>query len=482
MNDDSLRLIQTQRQQQTLAPMQLQFVKMLEMTGPEVEEEVRRAIDDNPALERVDDNIEDFSTLPDDDFNESAEQVQLADYRSDDIPAYRLEASNYSSSDNYYEPVVAESGGSLMDLLMSQLSQRSDVDASTLNIARFVVGNIDPNGYLTRSAIAIADDLAIQEGVEVDVDQVRHAWDIVRSLDPPGVGATDLRDSLLLQLHRLEPSGDVQNATEIVRDYFDLFSLMHFDRIASLMGIDHRTMQRAINIIRSLNPKPGSVAYQGADDTARPVIPDFSVDSDGDQLTLTLLNRLPHLQIEKSFSPQSEISSTTPSRAREAANAFLKQKRDEANTFIKVIEMRQQTLFRVMSAIMQRQRKFFLSGESRDIRPMILKDISELTGDDPSVISRATAGKYVATRWGIFPLKYFFSEKRGADDDTSAQAVLEKIRQLIGNEDKRSPLSDASLTQLLQNEGLDIARRTVAKYRERLGIPVARLRKSSLKS
>lgn len=476
MNNDSLRLIQTQRQQQTLAPMQLQFVKMLEMTGPEAEEEVRRALDDNPALERVDDDG-DMSTSHDEDFNESAEQMQLADYRSDDIPSYRLEASNRSVNDPYYEPIVAERGRSLMDWLMSQLSERPDVDPRTLSIARFVVGNIDNNGYLTRDVAAIADDLAIQEGTEVDIDEVRRAWQVVRDLDPAGVGATDLRDSLLLQLARMTPSPVVTHATEIIRDYFDLFSLMHFDRIASLSGMSRPEMQQAIDLIKTLNPKPGSIADMGYDDAARPIIPDFSVEADGDRLTLTLLNRLPRLTIEQSFAPDSEVARKTASSRHEAANAFLRQKREEAATFIKVVEMRQQTLFTVMSAIMQWQRQFFLTGDSSLLRPMILKDISAITGYDASVISRATAGKYVATRFGVFPLKYFFSEKRNPDDEVSSRAVLDKISHIIETENKRSPLSDAAITDMLRTEGLDIARRTVAKYRERLGLPVARLRR-----
>lgn len=473
--DESLSLSLRQKQQQTLTPMQLQFVRMLEMTGPELEEEIRRTVDDNPALEV---GADDDAPVHDDDFNESAEQMQLADYRTDDdIPVYRLESNNHSPSDTYYEPVAVAAGDSLMESLMRQIAENPLVTDRDVEIARFVVGNIDDNGYMTRSVGALVDDIAIQTGWDVPDADVRRIWNMVRELEPAGVGAVDLRDSLLLQLNRRTDTPDVVLAREIVRDYFDLFSLMHFDRLRSLLGVDERQLRGALEVIRGLNPKPGALVSGGDDDRVRHITPDFLVETEGERLTLTLLNRVPKLQIERSFTGDVAPDRKAARKEIAEANAFIRQKRDEAATFMRVLEMRQQTLFRVMWAIVQWQREFFMTDDPLRIRPMILKDISGATGDDVSVISRATAGKYVATRQGVYPIKFFFNERRKENDDTSTPKVLAALRKVIDEEDKRRPLSDAAIAEVMQRAGFDIARRTVAKYREKLGLPVGRLRK-----
>lgn len=473
--DESLNLSLVQRQQTTLAPIQLQFVRMLEMSGAEAEDEVRRALDDNPALEATDETT-DLSA--ENDFEESAEQLQLADYRSEeDVPSYRLEADNRSADDERRDFVAVAPGESLYEHLMGQLSEDPAVSPRQMEIARQIVGNIDDNGYLERTVKAIVDDLAIRDSIDVSESEVKAVWEMVRTLEPAGVGAVDLRDSLLLQLRRRELTPAVALATEVVRDYFDLFSLMHFDRIASLTGSGKQQLREAVDVIRTLNPKPGALISGDDDERTRHISPDFLVEADGDILTLTSLSRIPHLQIEQSFAAGAEVAQRNPSAAREAAGAFIRQKRDEAATFIKVVEMRQQTLFRVMSAIMQWQRDFFMTDDRSRLRPMVLKDISAVTGDDLSVISRATTGKYVATHQGVYSLKSLFSERRKDGGDISADAVLDRIRTIIENEDKNHPLSDAAITESLRLQGMDIARRTVAKYREKLGLPVGRLRR-----
>lgn len=478
---ESLNLSLSQRQQTILAPMQLQFVRMLEMNEAEAEDEVKRALDDNPALEASETTSSDAdsaaATEEGERFSESAEQLQLADYRSeDDIPYYRLDISNRSASDPVYEPVAVASDESLYEYLMRQLSEDPTVTDRQLEIAQFIAGNIDPNGYMERTVHALVDDMALQAGFETTDDEVRAVLDRVRALEPAGVGAMDLRDSLLLQLRRRKVTPAVELATEVVRDYFDLFSLMHFDRIASLTGTSREQLKEAMDVIRSLNPKPGSLVSGDDDERTRHISPDFFVDVEGDRLILSMTGRMPRLQIEKSFLQTTETY-RRKTAAGEAANAFIRQKRDEAQTFIKVLEMRQSTLFRVMSAIMQWQREFFLTDDPLKLRPMVLKDISGVTGDDLSVISRATTGKYVATRQGIYPIKSLFNERRSEADDASALMVTQRIREIIEAEDKSRPLSDSAITDALRAEGLDIARRTVAKYREREGIPVGRLRK-----
>lgn len=454
---ESLRLSQELKQQQTLAPMQLQFVKMLEMTAPEVEDEVQRALDENPALES----------------DESPASLNMT--AADSIPYYRMNISNRSASDSIYEPEAINGGESLMDHLLGQLRQEQELPESDIEMARFIIGNLDPNGYLTRPIRSIADDMAIQTGIDVDPEEVKRVWQLVRTLDPAGVGAIDLRDSLLLQLRRQKPSESVNLATEIIRDYFDMFSLMHYKQLRSSLSVSEEELRDAVNVIRSLNPKPGAQITGGEDDRLNHIAPDFLVETDpDDRLTLSLLNNLPQLRIAASFAADTAVQRKNATS--EQTNAFIRQRRDEAGGFIRALSLRQATLFRVMSAIMQWQRPFFLSDDPATLRPMILKDISEVTGDDISVISRATAGKYVATAHGVYPLKFFFNEPRDGDE-ASSPTVMARLRELISNEDPDHPLTDQALTETLNSEGINIARRTVAKYRERMSIPVGRLRK-----
>lgn len=474
---ESLKLSLSQKLQQRLSPLQMRFVRMLEMTGPEVEEEVRRELDDNPALEVADRNE---TEGPDDEFHESAEEMQLADYKDEDeIPAYRLEARNASRDDAYYEPVAVASENTLGEWLMNQLRE-TDISDAELLAASYIVGNLDDNGYLTRTLHQILDDLAINAGLELTMDQLRSVAEKIRSLDPAGVCAYDLRDCLSLQLRRMEPSPARKTALEIVDYYFDLFSLRHYDRLSAALGVDREQLREATDVIRSLNPKPGGlIGDSEADARSRHIIPDFNVEVDGDIITLTLLNNIPDLTIEKSFEGGSEnFSVASTASSRKDAMTFINRKREDATDFIDLLRLRQQTLYNVMAAIVKLQHDFFISEDETRLRPMILKDVSRETGYDLSVISRATAGKYVATPVGTYPLKFFFNERVGGEDeDTSSREILAVIKEIIGGEDPRHPLSDDALMKELNERGYEIARRTVSKYRERLGLPVARLRK-----
>lgn len=475
--NDSLKLTTQQKLQQRLTPMQVQFVRMLEMSAPEIEEEVTRAVDEMPALEIADSSHDDNDPVSDGEFNETAEEMMLADYRTDDdIPSYRLEASNHSPDDTYREPVTVSTGETLIETLTSQLAEH-DLTPEQAVVADYIIGNLDDNGYLTRDINAIAGDVAINQGIEVTMQQVRETWDIVRRLDPAGVGAVDLRDCLLLQLRRRRHSEAVDDAIEIIAHYFDLFSKKHYERISSATGISPARLKEAVATIRQLNPKPGSMLSSGSvEDTSRHIIPDFNVDTDGDKITLTLLNNIPELRIEQTFSSDTPIPGATE-RERNNAATFIRQKRDEAANFIRILRLRQETLYRVMSAIVKLQRDFFLTDDESLIKPMILKDIAAMTGYDLSVISRATAAKYVLTRHGVYPLKMFFNERPKVDTDTSSHEIIASIREIIAAEDKNHPLSDETITGMLHDKGFDIARRTVAKYREKSGFPVARLRK-----
>lgn len=473
--EESLKLSQKQQLRQTLSPVQVQYVRLLEMGTAEIEDEVKRELDENPALEASSDD----QSRQSDDQGETAEQMMLADYRSeDDVPSYRLEAKNGPSDRTFFDPDTRQEGETLMAYLAEQLRQ-SGMDGRELETAVFLAGSLDGNGYLTRALPLVREDLEVQTGVEVTMDEMRSALDTLRSLDPAGVGASDLRDCLLLQLRRLDPQQDVADATEIITHYFDLFAGMKMDRLMTAASLSESRLKAAIDLIRTLNPKPGAT-FEGSDSEAEiraaHITPDFYVETDGDRLLLSMPDNLPHLSIEQSFDVDNiEITPRMPRREADAM-AFLKSRRDSAVDFIKAIGMRRETLWRVMTAIMRHQRDFFLTNDELKLRPMILKDIAAATGYDISVVSRATQGKYVATAGGIYPLKFFFNERPKSDSDASSLEIMAALRQIVDKENKRSPLSDEALTAALKARGYDIARRTVAKYREKAGIPVARLR------
>lgn len=473
----TLQQQQELKQLQRLTPMQVQFVRMLEMTGPELEGEVNRALDEMPALEIA----ENQSVTPDNDgFNETAEQVQLADYgNDDDIPSYMLDARNRSVNDTYYTPVAVNDELTLTEDLSRQLSELP-LSPRQLTIANYIIGNLDSNGYLKRTPEAIADDITFTESVETEAAEVSEVIDIIRTLDPAGVGAVDLRDCLLLQLNRRQPTVEVITAREIITHYFDLFSKKHFDRLADLLGIDTERLTAAVDIISRLNPKPGNQLNDSAiEHSGRQIVPELQVEIDSDNnLTVSLLNNIPDLALSRSFSLDTPMSATLTPRQRTDAATFIRTRRDEAQAFIKTLQMRQSTLLNVMTAIASLQRDFFLTGDETRLHPMILKDVAAVTGYDLSVISRATASKYVLAPSGIYPLKFFFNERPKADDDVTSHQIIDAIKTIISQEDKRSPLPDETIAAMLSEKGFNIARRTVAKYRERLGLPVARLRKT----
>lgn len=476
-------LSQEQKLAQRLSPLQLLLVPLLQMNRGEIEEEVRREMDDNPALEVTEvppaeqlDKDEDGEV-----FDETPEQMQDADYKDeDDIPYYRTNISNRSEDDETPNAVVVAEG-SLVDYLMGQMGERELSDRQML-IAEYIVGNIDDNGYLRRTVGAITDDIVFQTGTDVSEKEVEDVLQIVRDLDPAGVGAVDLRDCLLLQLERKKGDESSMLAYQIIDRYFEPFIKKHYEKIMSALGIDNAKLKEAVEEIRTLNPKPGNAITGIADEShSQQIIPDFNVDVDGDTINLTLLNNIPDLQISESYSAlYSKFSGKKPtSRHEEEVQADVKQKYEKASNFIKVLKQRQETLFKTMRAITLRQRDFFLSGDEMQLKPMILKDIADDTGYDVSVISRATMNKYVTTQWGVFPLKFFFTEglQHESGEEVSSREIQSIIKTVIDAEDKKQPLSDNRLCEILKDKGYEIARRTVAKYRERLSIPVARLRK-----
>lgn len=471
--NERLNLEQSQKTLLHLSPQQVQYVRMLEMNTAEIEDKVRHELDENPALEALNDTETDLDDgLSRSDFNESADQLVQADYKSDEDMPYvqpRSETRHVSLEINPWAQTMGEN-------LLSQLSEY-DIDDTTRNIAAYIIGNLDNNGRLTRSLSAIADDLSISTGEDITPDMVTHAFEYVRSLDPPGVGAVDLRDCLLLQLERRAPKTlPLRIATDIIQDHFDEFSNMHYDKIKSRMGISSHQLKEAADIIRSLNPKPGNDTSAEIDDRLRHITPDFYVEPHDDgSFSISLTQRIPELAVEETFRPDYKFKGGNSSDPESVA--FIKRRRDEAEQFINLLRRRDKTLMDVMKAIVSLQHDFFATEDPSSIRPMILKDVAALTGLDLSVISRATSGKYMATPASIYPLKMFFNERPREDSDTTSHQILETLKEVIDNEDGHAPLSDEAIKKQLALRGLDIARRTVTKYRERLGIPSARLRR-----
>lgn len=466
-----------------LSQQQLRFVHLLELNTPELEEAVDRELDDNPALGVSSENDETAipGNLTDDGtpFNETPEQMQKADYASDEeIPFYRREARNASPDDERPDYTPVDDSESLYDNLNNQIDQRQ-IDPTVAAVAKVIVGNLDSNGYLTRPAARIADDLLIDGYPQQYAEAVDEALLLVRSLDPPGIGATDLRDCLLLQIHALPDSPAVSLAGRIIDEEFDAFSKKHTHRLISRLGADGNEIREAIDVILSLNPKPGSVLGSGVGSRAEAIIPDFVIDSDEGKITVTLNNKLPDLRIEESFSNAvRRMEENARSRADRKSSAFITSRYNDARDFIRLLRQRQETLFAVMTAIVRHQKEYFLTRDVRKLRPMMLKDIAASTGYDISVISRATANKYASTPWGIFPLRFFFSDSKSDENDEVTSRELESVlKELVENEDKRHPLSDEQLRVAMAEKGYDVARRTVSKYRDRCGIPVARLRK-----
>ena len=458
-----------QKLQQKLSPQQIQLIRLLELTEVEFEERVQQELVDNPALEEGReeslDSLNDYNPNADEDGNptESAEELSLGDYRTeDDIPDYRLEADNFSKDDKK-EDIPFVSASSFHDYLESQLGEQP-LDETSYQIAQYIIGNIDDNGYLQRPIQAITDDLIFQVGLDVPVSQVEDILQMIQEFEE-GTPANLL-------------------AYKIVDQMFDEFSKKHYDKIMRQCNVSEEELKQAIHEITLLNPKPGSAwnnSYSG--NSEHHIIPDFYVEAQDGELTISLNNsNIPELHVSRDYQDMLEdYSSNKQNQTRDKRDAllFVKQKLDAAQWFVNAVKQRQETLLKTITVIVELQKEFFLTGDERTLKPMILKDVAERTGYDISTISRASNSKYVQTNFGIYPLKYFFSEamQNDAGEEVSTREIKRLLQELVDHEDKRKPLSDDKLCEMLQQKGYPIARRTIAKYREQLSIPVARLRK-----
>ena len=480
-------LQQEQKLQQKLSPQQIQLMRLLELNELEMEERVKQEMVENPALEEGIDSSSDevggmTSNLDEEGYPvESAEQLSLGDYYSeDDVPDYRFGTSNYSPEERY-EATPVGAGSTFHDFLIEQLSMRQ-LDDTQRSIAEYIIGNIDDNGYLQRSLDAISDDLIFQVGIDVSVEQIAQILAIIQDFEPAGVGATSLQECLILQLERRSGTPSNMLAYRIVNEAFDAFIKKHYDKIIKNLDITEEELRQALHEINSLNPKPGS-AWDDNDNTSEQITPDFEVyEQDGSLVINLLTGNIPTLTVSRQYKEMMEdYNAGAQNRTRERRDAllFVKQKLDAAQWFVNAVKQRQKTLHDTITAIVEMQQEFFFTGMDSDLRPMVLRDVAERTGYDISTISRATSTKYVQTPHGIYSLKHFFSEgvHNSQGDEISTREIKLILQQCIDAEDKSAPLSDDRLCELLQQRGYPIARRTVAKYRELLGIPVARLRR-----
>lgn len=482
-----LSLTQEQRLQQKLSPSQIQVVKLLELPSCELGQRINEELQENPALEEGSDVDMDVNVDEDVDVEEDyTNPLQNEDFdynqyiQDDETPEYRYH--DVGGGEEEQKDIPFSVGVSFGEYLKSQI-YLTKMDKPQRHIAKFVVGNIDEDGYLRRTAEELCDDLMFREGLTVDLHEMEDIIRQIKQFDPPGVGAANLKECLLIQLEQKPQTEAITKAKRILTIAFDDFSHRRYDRLLDKVEYSDQELKEAIGEITKLNPKPGS-AWNGTvyDRHQTTVIPDFFVENQDDELIITLnTGDIPELHVSREYAEMLEDYSNEKNKTAQMRDAvrFVKSKLDSARWFIDAIKQRNETLIKTMQAIVRIQKEWFYEGDETYLKPMVLQDIANLTGYDASTISRVSNSKYVQTEFGVFPLKFFFSEGIANKDgeQVSTREVKKMLSELVEHEDKRSPLQDDELVRQLSARGYDIARRTVAKYREQLGIPVARLRR-----
>lgn len=468
---------------QKLSPQQIQLMKLLQIPTTAMEQRIKQEIEENPALEEFSDDPNEESLEEQYENDESqSDEFDVNDYLEDEeIPSYRY-TSNNNSGEEEEKQIPYAAGTTFHEMLEEQLALY-DLDDRQFMIASMIIGNLDDSGYLKRSTDAMVDDFAFTRNMEVEKKEIEEMLNVVQSMDPPGIGARDLQECLYLQLKRKEEDDkSIHHALNIVDSYFEEFTKKHYDKITKRYGISEEELKTAIEEILKLNPKPGNSLEQTSK-SSHYVIPDFIITLENGELNLQLNHRnMPELRISPTYQNMLQAYSEKKSKKTKKdkdAIMFVKQKIDSAKWFIDAIKQRQHTLYITMEAIMNYQRDYFLEGDETKLRPMILKDIAEIVNLDISTISRVANSKYVQTPFGTFLLKSFFSEsmQTQSGESVSTREVKKILQDFIDSENKRKPITDEHLSKLLKERGYNIARRTVAKYREQLNIPVARLRK-----
>ena len=492
------RLTQTQRQELKLSPQQIQLMKMLQLPLIELEQRIKEEMEINPALEDTRENdyedneptVDESDNGENDDYNDDEvdfskdDEFDINDYLpEEDLEdySYKLQANNYSSDDDAYEsPIVNEE--TFQDYLKQQLAYH-DLDDKQLQIGEYIIGNLDDNGYLSRPIPNIVDDMLFTMNVETTEEEVAEVLSIVQQLDPPGIAARNLQECLLIQLKRLQEESiynDYSLSITIIKDFFEDFTKKHYDRIGKKLEVSNRELKPALDAILKLNPKPADASSSNTKNIHY-ITPDFFVFVRDGKIELSLDGRnTPELHISKQYLKMLEdFSKSKDSRNMQEAAQFVRQKIDAAKWFIDAINQRHNTLYITMKAIVDIQEEYFLTGDETKLKPMILKDVADKVGLDISTVSRVANSKYVQTPYGTHLLKFFFSEgiTNEEGEEVSTREIKKILKDCVENEDKARPMTDEQLMLILKDKGYPIARRTVAKYREQLGIPVARMRK-----
>ena len=479
------KLLLQQKLLQKLSPQQIQVIKLLEIPTLLLEQRIKKELEENPVLElesegqdpEEDNEIRDDAE-PDNDVDK--EEFTFDDYydEEEDIPSYKLNVNNYSKDDVYVD-IPFSIGTSFHEFLYEQLGMVKFTEEQK-QLAEYIIGNIDDDGYLRRDLVAISDDLAFNMNMEISEVELHNILKVIQEFDPPGVGARDLRECLLIQLNKRK--GDEQHTSfKILSDFFEEFTKKHYTKIQSKLDLTDKELKDAIDHILKLNPKPGSSYSNPLNKSNQHIVPDFMLENIDGELILSLNQRnVPDLKINETYLGMLRaLGQNHKDKSKKEALQFVKEKLDSAKWFIDALQQRQTTLLLTMSEIINFQHEYFQDGDETKLRPMILKDIAERTDLDISTISRVSNSKYIQTHFGIYPLKYFFSEGLQKDDgeEVSTREIKKILQDCIENEDKLKPLTDDKLALILKKKTYNIARRTVAKYREQLGIPVARLRK-----
>jgi len=462
---------------QKLSPQQIQLMKLIQLPTLDFEQKIQREIEENPALEEGKNSKDEDQQDSQEDYSE--DDINIDDYINyDDTPSYKLNSNNSGRLEDKNIPF--SSGISFTQHLLSQLKPIS-LSEKKMNIAEFLVGSIDESGYIRLEIEEIIDDLAFTQNLIVHEDELKEILNIVQDFDPPGVGALSLQECLIIQLRRKKRNENIDLAIDIIENSFEQFSKKHFEKLMNKYSIEEQQLKEIINLISKLNPKPGG-SYSGGGKPIEQVIPDFRISIENNELTLDLNYRnSPVLNISRDYDEmlRGYKLEKNKSKSQKEAIQFIKQKLDSAKWFIDAVKQRQQTLMITMQAIMNYQSEYFLTGDERKIKPMILKDIANEIEMDISTISRVANSKYVDTPYGTKLLKEFFSEsmKTTSGEEISTIEIKKILEKVVRNENKRKPETDEKLVKILNEKGYKIARRTVAKYREQLNIPVARLRK-----
>ena len=472
-----------QKMQQKLSPLQIQTIKLIEMPVQALEQHVREVLNDNPV---IDDNPQKGEDEPRDvSISEVEEKEQSGgsleeNYgaQDDDIPSYNLHVNNWGK-DERPEYNTFSVKQSFTQSLLEQLGYRNLTEHQR-SVASFIIGSLDDDGYLRRDIESLVDDLAFRAGVESTAEEVEQMLKVIQEFEPSGVGARDLRECLLLQLEDKKRTPSIDNAIRVLRDQFDAFKNRHFSKIMNRLHLNEDEMKAVLEEIRRLNPSPGGQIDDSYNDQAQQVVPDFRLDYENGQLLLSMPRfSIPELRINQKYSEIMETGRLSDNKADKDAASFVKQKIDSAKWFIEALRQRQNTLESTMRAIIDYQHDYFIDGDESSLRPMVLKDIAEITGFDISTISRVVNSKWIETHFGIFPLKYFFSEglENSDGEEVSTREIKKALREMVDAEDKRNPLTDDELVEGLSAKGYKVARRTIAKYRALLDIPKARLRR-----